>query len=413
MRKSDYPKVLRRGVAVMAILLLLLLLLGAFAPAAMAADWPNCDWIQTPSCDAEFPPNKSCVANDGRINKAWLGYCNNATPIEPCTPGALVDNVCIWAEFNKGPLRYQIYSFFDLYIDDQYQGSYCDCNDTIPFKTHVNRSIYGPLQWTCGQELELKNVLVAWTVNSDCNCSDPACCNSSCDCEQGHPKCWGPKEIIVRAPLVANFTTAPQCYCTNITFNGTATGGSPSYSYSWVFGDGNSDTGQNTSHHYGAAGTYTVNLTVTDSGTNTTTVSKDVQVWPTPVADFTTNPPQQIYCHPFTFNDTTTGGTLPYQNWSWDFDDGSYSYQQNTSHTYSANGTYNVTLTVKDAHNCTNSTIKTVVALNYTADLKITKTANVSSATVGTVIGYNITVNNTGNVNLTSVLVTDSLTGLS
>ena len=45
-------------------------------------------------------------------------------------------------------------------------------------------------------------------------------------------------------------------------------------------------------------------------------------------------------------------------------------------------------------------------------DLNITKVANVSSATVGTVIGYNITVNNTGNVNLTSVLVTDSLTGL-
>jgi hypothetical protein len=35
-RKSDYPKVLRRGVAVMVILLLLLLLLfGAFAPVAV------------------------------------------------------------------------------------------------------------------------------------------------------------------------------------------------------------------------------------------------------------------------------------------------------------------------------------------------------------------------------------------
>jgi predicted PurR-regulated permease PerM len=41
MRKSDYPKVLRRGVAVMVILLLLLLLLfGAFAPVAMAQATP-------------------------------------------------------------------------------------------------------------------------------------------------------------------------------------------------------------------------------------------------------------------------------------------------------------------------------------------------------------------------------------
>jgi hypothetical protein len=46
-------------------------------------------------------------------------------------------------------------------------------------------------------------------------------------------------------------------------------------------------------------------------------------------------------------------------------------------------------------------------------DLNITKVANVSSATIGTVIGYNITVNNTGNVNLTSVLVTDVKLGLS
>jgi hypothetical protein len=48
MRKSDYPKVLRRGVAVMVILLLLLLLLfGAFAPVAVThislpAWWKGC-----------------------------------------------------------------------------------------------------------------------------------------------------------------------------------------------------------------------------------------------------------------------------------------------------------------------------------------------------------------------------------
>jgi uncharacterized repeat protein (TIGR01451 family) len=53
------------------------------------------------------------------------------------------------------------------------------------------------------------------------------------------------------------------------------------------------------------------------------------------------------------------------------------------------------------------------VPTRFSPSLAITKTANVSSATVGTVIGYNITVNNTGNVNLTNVLVTDSLTGLS
>jgi uncharacterized repeat protein (TIGR01451 family) len=54
-----------------------------------------------------------------------------------------------------------------------------------------------------------------------------------------------------------------------------------------------------------------------------------------------------------------------------------------------------------------------IVAQGYTAGLSVVKDANItSSATIGTVIGYTINVTNTGNVNLSSVLVTDSLTGL-
>jgi uncharacterized repeat protein (TIGR01451 family) len=212
--------------------------------------------------------------------------------------------------------------------------------------------------------------------------------------------------------LVANFThTAPQCYCTDIYFYGTATGGSPSYNYSWDFGDGNSSTGQNTSHHYGSYGPYTVNLTVTDSGTNTSSISKNVHVWPTPVANFTTNSPQ-LYCHNITFNDTTTGGTPSY-TYDWDFGDGSSSTERNTSHRYFTYGTYDVTLTVTDANGCTNSRMRQVVASGYTGTMDVKKRANVTGwATVGTVIGYNITVYNRGDVNLTSVLVADTLTGL-
>jgi uncharacterized repeat protein (TIGR01451 family) len=156
-------------------------------------------------------------------------------------------------------------------------------------------------------------------------------------------------------------------------------------------------------------GTITGYFAELDTANNSYTVTSSAKV--NLVANFTSNSPQ-IYCYNITFNGTATGGTSPY-TYHWDFKDGSSSTEQNPSHRYSAPGTYYVTLTVTDANGCTNSTTKPVVAYGYTAGLFVEKGANVTSATVGTVIWYTINVTNTGNANLTSVLVTDSLTGLS
>jgi len=51
-----------------------------------------------------------------------------------------------------------------------------------------------------------------------------------------------------------------------VNFGGSATGGTPPYTYSWDFGDGSSSATQNPSHTYSAIGNYTATLTVTDSG---------------------------------------------------------------------------------------------------------------------------------------------------
>jgi PKD repeat protein len=54
-------------------------------------------------------------------------------------------------------------------------------------------------------------------------------------------------------------------------------------SYAWTFGDGATSTAANPSHTYAAAGTYAVQLTVTDNQSATSTVTKNVTVTDDPV----------------------------------------------------------------------------------------------------------------------------------
>jgi len=71
---------------------------------------------------------------------------------------------------------------------------------------------------------------------------------------------------------------------------------------------------------------------------------------PTPVplaADFIANVTYGPAPLAVTFTDTSTGGAT---SWFWDFGDGSTSTEQNPVHTYFIPGTYNVTLTARNAY---------------------------------------------------------------
>ena len=67
-----------------------------------------------------------------------------------------------------------------------------------------------------------------------------------------------------------------------IQFTGSATGGTPPYTYEWDFGDGNTSDEQNPQHAYAVADDYTLTLTVTDSimetddDTTTATIIEDI-----------------------------------------------------------------------------------------------------------------------------------------
>jgi PKD repeat protein len=161
-------------------------------------------------------------------------------------------------------------------------------------------------------------------------------------------------------PPTANFTFN----CSGLSCSFTSTGSDPDgsiASYSWTFGDGGSSTAQNPSHSYSASGSYTVTLTVTDNqGASSAPTSKTVSVAASnqpPTANFTFNC-SSLSCS-FTSTSSDPDGSIA--SYSWTFGDGGSSTAQNPSHSYSAGGSYTVTLRVTDNQGATSSpTSKTV-----------------------------------------------------
>ncbi len=157
-------------------------------------------------------------------------------------------------------------------------------------------------------------------------------------------------------PPVASFTSS----CTDLScdFTDTSTDlNNNIVSWSWEFGDGSGSTQQNPSHAYTTAGSYTVELTVTDGDglsdttTDTVTVTDPVGNNP-PTASFASSC-VDLGCD---FTDTSTDGDGSVVTRSWDFGDGNTSTAQNPSHSYATAGDYTVTLTVTDDDGATDAT---------------------------------------------------------
>ncbi len=121
----------------------------------------------------------------------------------------------------------------------------------------------------------------------------------------------------------------------------------------WSFGDGTYSTDPQPIHFYQQPGTYNVLLTVTDNLGCDFTISHQVTVFASPLANFSANIAQ--IGSPTIFSDlsTTTNGNLIL--WQWDFGDGSTSNQQNPQHFYNNAGNYLVTLIVINNFGCSDT----------------------------------------------------------
>ncbi|MBP6400889.1 MAG: PKD domain-containing protein [Bacteroidia bacterium] len=135
---------------------------------------------------------------------------------------------------------------------------------------------------------------------------------------------------------------------TTTTLNGTATGGSGNYTYTWL---PSNTVGQQLTN----VGVGTYYLHVKDN-VNLCENTDTVRVVPgagVPAASF--NFTNNCSGTPIQFTDQTvvTGGAI--SQWSWDFGDLGTSNLQNPTHQYAANGSYNVTLIVFTATGCSDT----------------------------------------------------------
>jgi uncharacterized repeat protein (TIGR01451 family) len=337
--------------------------------------WPDCNWV--------------CNAKDITVTKAWLGDASG-NELGPCTPGADVD-AYLWVTIDNGTGtdRYCVWAVFDIYKGGDFSESVDKkIADSIREKTTNDYKIH-LLSWKCGQEVELKNLVIAF----DSNAPKPPGCPSTADCKDYPPaKCYMRASIFVAAPLVADFDIdfPSHCYCTTVQFTDATTGGVKPYTYTWDFGDGNSSTEQNPSHHYASSGTYEVTLTVTDSDTptpNSDSETKQVTVYATPTVTLSGD---DSFCAggSTTITANVSGGAPPY---SYDWSASTAPGTANNG-TYTATGSGTVAVTVTDDNGCSDSDSMGVTANanpsvtlsgddSFCAGSSTTITANVSGGT--------------------------------
>lgn len=154
-------------------------------------------------------------------------------------------------------------------------------------------------------------------------------------------------------PPVANFSankTSGAAPLSVVFSSATSTG--TIASYAWNFGDGTQSTAQNPTHNYTTSGTYSVSLTVSNTGgSNMKTKANYITVGVSPApappaapdAEFTASTTSGVAALIVAFTSTSTGAIDSY---FWEFGDGTTSTEQNPTHSYAAPGTYSVSLSV-------------------------------------------------------------------
>jgi gliding motility-associated-like protein len=174
----------------------------------------------------------------------------------------------------------------------------------------------------------------------------------------GTPIATATVTVSVFTPPVISFKANDTTGCAPLCVDFTPTSTPACQSAVWQFGDGNTGSGCGVIHHcYPTAMSYSVTLMVTDIHSCVSTITKPgyITVFPLPQAAFSATPQTTSIVSPtIVFADQSTGSN----NRLWSFGDiaGATDSTLNTQYTYPDTGCYKVTLYVKNAFGCKDST---------------------------------------------------------
>ncbi|MFI5141357.1 MAG: PKD domain-containing protein, partial [Bacteroidia bacterium] len=179
-------------------------------------------------------------------------------------------------------------------------------------------------------------------------------------------------QVVVSPMPVPSFTMRPIFKCTAplaVTFTNTSTSAG-STTYLWHFGDGTSSNQINPTHTYIASGNYNVTLILNQHGCIDSMVKPSAITIQNIAASFVATPSVVCSGQVVTFTNTSTPAAI-IANWT--FGDGGTSNTISPIYTYTAAGTYTVSLAATDANGCAGNATTTVTVnqspvVSFTAD---------------------------------------------
>ena len=296
--------------------------------------------------------NNSSITGSPISTYQWnFGNGNSSTAFQPATQYATAGNysVELIATSANGcsDTATSVVSIFSLPFADfsaapSCHGAPVTLNNTSSIPSGLIQSYY----WSFGDNSTSTNNLPTHTYNSYGSYTINMIATSDQGCRDTVSK-----NITIHPLPVPVFSSPDVCLGNNIQFqNNSAIPYGSITSWFWNFNDGTTSSQNNPSHNYNSPGSYNVNLTAISNYGCQANTNLPINIFPNPVAAFTTANVCYGSSTQLVNQSTLSGGGSLHS--SWIYSDGESSSTSNPMHTFPAPGNYNVALMVTTSNGC-------------------------------------------------------------